>query len=246
MNDPQATFGFILKPPAGFEALYQDQDNFIPIPLVPNVNGVNKALDPLVGSEHIEPTLLAYAPVPLGATIMLLIPRCQVFNGEVTVEEPYVYELNWRLRAMSDWQKSAAEGRPEMPYHTDPSQFGPINMTPMPAYTSEAITPTVVGVGLRPLLALPSTLASAAQGLLDIASNPFAQDPNFFFPPILRPCVGDQLSVFIHAVDRGTWDFDTTDSPLSNIYGVGRGTTAHPILPALGAYLFILNRNTTP
>jgi hypothetical protein len=244
MNDPQATNGFILRPQAGFEAIYNGTARLNPIAMYPVLNGVHPPTDPLVRSPNIDPTLLAYAPVALGATVMILIPRA-LFQGESVQETLYTYELRWRLRQLSDWQKAASAASPNVPYHLD-TGLGPNDLVPIPPYTSEVINPAVVGTGINPFVAA-GTRGISGQGQMDPAVNPFAVQPNFFFPPILRPCVGDQLSIVAYrSADPANWDFASTDAPFSNIYGADVGGDGHPVLPNLGIWLIILNRNTTP
>lgn len=246
MNDPQATNGFILRPQAGFEAIYNGTSRLNPIAMYPlGVTGVHTPTDALVRSPNIDPTLLAYAPVALGATVMILIPRA-ISQGEGRNETLYTYELRWRLRQLTDWQKAASAGRPNYPYHLD-TGVGPGELTPIPAYTSEVLTPAVVGTGINPFISA-GTRGISGQGQMDAAVNPFSVDPNFFFPPILRPCVGDQLQIVAYrSTDLvANWDFATEDMPFSNIYGTDVGGAGHPVLPNLGIWLIVLNRNTTP
>jgi hypothetical protein len=248
MNDPQASLGFILRPQAGFETIYQGTSRSNPIPMLPLVNGSHAPTDALVRSTGIDPLLAAYAPVALGATVMILIPRCQT-QGEGRDETLYTYEFRWRLRALSDWQKRASSGTPDFPYHLETGP-GPGNLTPIPAFTSEVITPAVVGNGISPFIATGPLRGISGQGQMDAVANPFTLDPNFFFPPILRPCVGDQLSVVAYRTepqDPANWDFAAAeDATFSNIYGTDVGGVGHPVIPTLGVWLIILNRNTTP
>lgn len=243
MNDPQASLGFILKPPAGFEALYQGQARSTPIALVPFVNGTHGALDLLARESHIDDNLCAYAAVAFPSTFQLILPRCRVVIGEDTIETPYTYELRWRFRQLLDWQKSLSQ-----PYHLE-SAYGvdsPDNLLPLPTFTSEVIVPTSAGNGQNPLLA-PGVRTSSAQGLLPVASQPFADQPNFYFPPIQRPCFADQLLIVAYRDDEQggpTWDFLGEDAPFSNIYGSDVGGAGHPVYPALGAWLHMLGHPT--
>jgi len=90
----------VLKPPVGFENIYQGRSvsQFpIAIPGTPDFRA---------GDAGYDPNLIGGVPIPLGSRLLLWLP--QFIANEGVVEIPYRFRILWRLRAVAD-QAAAAE-----------------------------------------------------------------------------------------------------------------------------------------
>jgi hypothetical protein len=259
LADPQASIARILKPARDFEALYQGQPRSIPIPLVA-VDAQSRefvALDQWAAKEGVASFLARFVSVPLGASVMLILPIPSTQSG--TVGPSYSYQLGWRLRTSADWARDMKVQQPLHPFQLPaqqgaPGPTGPSDateqLTVMPAYVSEVVVPARVGSDNRVIVGTGGTRGQMSQGIytpattteqpLDAAYGPSC------FPPILRPSVGNELSVGIFVADESNWDFAGVDAALSNLYGTNVGGTAHPFYPGVGAFLVTMSRSTTP
>jgi hypothetical protein len=266
MNDPQASSALVLKPPKGFEAIYQGEPRTTPIALVAaDAKGEFVATDDQAGEPGISATLQRYVAVPLGSSLLILIPQAiYIPVGDPAVTPSYTYELRWRLRTLTDWARGAQNANPSHPWQLLP-RFGhqqPPGSTPaeveriiMPAYSSESLTPSMAGTNNRSLVA-QSIFGTASQGMYT-AGGPTATDGDVAFgpvcfPPLLRAAIGNELGLCITRSGGGNWNFNdgtaSGDGALSNLYGenVAGGAAGHPYFPGIGTYLISMARPTTP
>ena len=262
MVNPAGSIVFILKPPQNFESLYEGVSRTTPIPFVAkNENGDFLGLDALAGKAEVAGNLARFVPVPIASSLLIAIPVPRYQDGSSTRSPAYLYDFRWRLRTVSDYNAREKDGNPDMPFSMIPTLGAPSTPNPptrrvMPVYTSEQVTPALVGNPNRQLVA-PGTIGSLSQGVYNPADFAGATAPTdgdlslgiTFFPPYLRPSVGNELSICVSAAD-GTWSFSDTsatgDAALSNLYGTNVAGPAHPVYPGVGIVLVSLTRNTTP
>jgi hypothetical protein len=252
-NDPQSVMAVTLKPPDGFEALYQGVSRSNPLPFVmADARDRFLPLDARAATDAISEFLARYVPVPIGATLLLLIPRA-LFLVETPQEELYTYELRWRLRTVDDHNTAQSQNNPTVPYSLQarlgaPEDDGTARIL-LPAYTSEVIVPAAVGNGQLPIVsggAADPQVGYATQGLYvpaTVGGETIAHAPNAYFAPILRRVVGNELSVVAYRTDGATeWDFQADDAGISNVYGTNQvtGGTPHPVFPNVGMLLVFL------
>ena len=250
-NDPQGAMAALLRPPDGFEALYQGVARANPIPFV-MADGRERflPLDARAGQGDVSEFLARYLPVPIGATLMLLIPRA-LYLAVTPLESVYNYELRWRLRTIVDHNAAQGQGNPTVPYSLDARAGAPeddgAERVLLPGYTSEVIVPAVVGNGALPIVsggAADPQVGYATQGLYvpaTVGGETLGHSPNAYFPPILRRVLGNELSVCAYrTAGTATWDFAGADAGLSNVYGTNQVGPAHPIFPSVGMLLVFL------
>lgn len=252
--------GMVLKPPQGFEELYQGVIGTTPIPFVSaNLAGDFLATDDVAGKPGFDPNLARFAPVPLGASLLILIPQAIFVTGATTRIGEYTYALRWRLRALAGYTTPAENANNQHPYHLDNQQGAPSTPSPTarviePSYTSELVTPAAVGTNNRVLIAT-GEYGTSSQGIYNPASfagssdgDDLALGPNFY-PPLLRPSLGDELSI-VASKASGNWDFGSVaadgDAGFSNVFGTNVAGAAHPAYAGLGIFLLAMSRSTTP
>lgn len=263
-NDPEGSIGFILKPPSNFETVYQGQSRTIPIPFVAqSLNNQFLALDDLAGKEGVASNLLRFVPVSLGSSVMILIPRALYQDSDNALRAPaYVYDFRWRLRSVADYAEAVQNGNPTHPYQLISTEGAPSIPSPtarrvIPAYTSDQVTPTVVGSTRRPLITA-STFSTVSQGIYNPADFAGAGDPTAgddalgitYFPPYIRLVRGNELGI-VATFPTGTWDFGNTgasgDAAFSNVYGTNvAGATQHPAYPGVGIIVIQMITPTAP
>lgn len=255
MVDAQSAIAVVLKPPTGFEALYEGQPGTIPIPFV-SKSGPDNAftvLDELAGEDGVAADLVKFVPVPIGGTALIVIPRA-LYNNSGTLRAPsYVYDFRWRLRTVTDNTRSTTATHPYsmLEEHGAPSDPAPTAREILPAFTSEQVTPAVVGSTARPLVATNS-FGAVSQGiyaLADFASlavpgGDAALGPNFF-PPYLRALLGNELGI-VATKPSGNWSFTDTgasgDAAFSNVYGRNVAGPVHRPYDGVGILLIMLAR----
>ena len=255
--DPQSSIAVLLRPPDGFETLYQGLAKSTPLPFVQaDQTGRFLPLDARAGTagSEISEFLARYVPVSIGATLMLLIPRARYFT-DAPEETLYTYEFRWRLRGTPDHNAAQAHNNPGVPYSLISKRGAPeddgTNLVSLPAYTSEVIMPAVVGSGVLPVVsggAADPQPGAADQGTYvpaSVGGFSTAFGPNVYFPPLLRRNLGNELSVVAYraeALGGATWNFQDDDAGISNVYGTNQitGGTPHPVFPGVGMYLVFL------
>lgn len=252
-NDPQSAMAVLLRPPDGFEGLYQGVAKANPMPFVmADAQGRYLPLDARAGTDNINEFLARYVPVPIGATMMLLIPRAEYLA--VTPQETiYTYELRWRLRTHADHNFAQANNNPTVPFSLveqlgAPDDIG-TKQTFLPAYTSEVFVPTAPGNGQLPVVsggAADPQVGYATQGLYvpaTVGGETIGHAANAYFAPVLKRVLANELSVVAYrASDVGgaTWNFSTDDAGMSNVYGTNQGGTRHAVFPNVGMLLVFL------
>ena len=254
-DDPQGSIAVLLRPPSGFETLYQGLARSTPLSFVQaDQEGRFLPLDPRAGTagSELSEFLLRYVPVPIGATLMLLIPRT-LYLSEGPAASTYTYELRWRLRTLPDHNSAQAHNNPGVPYSLIARRGAPEddadNLISIPAYTSEVIVPAVTGNGVLPVVS--GGAADPQPGVADqgtyipatVGGFSTAFAPNLYFPPVLRRVVGNELSVVAYRTAGATeWDFTADDAGMSNLYGTNlvTGGDPHAVFPGVGMYLVFL------
>jgi len=108
--DAQFGIAKILRPFAGFEAVYQGKD-ITQNPIALTERGI--ALDPLAGKPGYAPNLVRGLPVSMGARIVLWLPNviASIVAGPLLSAIPYRYAIAWRLRSTFDYRQLRG------PYH---------------------------------------------------------------------------------------------------------------------------------
>jgi hypothetical protein len=258
---PQGSIATILKPPQNFETVYQGKSRTIPIPFVPvNPRGEFSALDDLAGVAEVASNLVRYQPVPIGSSLLVLIPRALYNSADTLVSVDYRYDLRWRLRTVDDYAVAAANANPTHPWSLvttpgAPSAPAPTARRVIPAYVSEQVTPTVVGDDRRPLITsgVAATVSQGVYALADFAGITGPPDGGdaalgqTYYPPLLKASVGNEIGICA-TMATGNWDFGSAagDAPFSNIYGTNVAGPSHPFYPGVGIMLIVLARSTTP
>ena len=248
--DPQATMGVLLRPPDGFEALYQGQARATPLPFVP-VNYTQQGpkftpLDIVAGSDNISEFFSRFIPAPIGADMLILIPRARYFT-ETAQEGTYTYELRWRLRSVMEHNTSLEKrGDAGMPYNIITQPGAPDDgtaLTALPAWTSEVTEIAPQAAAALPVVSAPAQLGYAGQGIYvpdSVGGVAAAYAPNNF-ARLLRRVEGNELSIVTYRAAGGTtWDFAGDDAGISNVYGTNQGGDAHEIFLGVGMYLVFL------
>lgn len=251
-NDPQGGMAVLLRPPSGFETLYQGLSRATPLPFVmADSQDRFLPLDPRAGTDEISEFLARYVPVPIGATLLLLIPRAR-YMTDTPQETSYTYELRWRLRTVEDHNFAQGQNNPTVPYSLQSRRGAPENdgaqRVLFPGFTTEAVVPAAVGNGVLPVVsgsAADPQVGYATQGLYlpdTVGDETIAHAPNAYFAPLQRRVVGNELSVVAYrAAGEDTWDFAGDDAGISNVYGTNLGgTETHPIFPNVGMFLVFL------
>jgi hypothetical protein len=253
MADAQFGVTRILRPPSGFEAIYQGQPATTPIYLFQN----GDPLDPFAGQAGYDPNLIAGLSVPFGARLALWIPNIFYVDDDVPPVFPvYEWIFIWRLRNVFDFRNSPLR----IPYHF-PQVEGPIDTSFVPAQarvTLPAAYNTITYIQPEPVSAtLPDSLRAVQKAraedikfgtvalsgpLLDLALTEGVvqqgvQDPGVTADAI-RPrfmvhevqALGDELIVAVRrsATNVPNWGFAgvfpaNADVVFSQILGNGTG-----------------------
>lgn len=256
-NDPQSVIALSLRPPDGFEGLYQGLARSTPLPFVASAGFPQDQYlpkDPRAGQPEMSARLLRYVTTPIGATMQIVIPRAlYVTGGETPAEGAYTYELRWRLRTVTDHNVAQDQrSDPTVPYTLIPRRGAPDAsdnpLTVLPAYTSEAVVPSVSGLNnqLPVIDSATEPRGVANQGTYipaTVGGFGTAFGPSVYFSPLLRRVLGNELSIVAYrAAGNTTWDFTGDDGGMSNLYGQNlvTGGTRHAIFPGIGLYLVFL------
>ncbi len=256
MNNNSVSRAVILKPPTGFESIYQGALATTPLPFVAAdpTRSDYLPLDPQAGKTGFSAELTRYIPMPLSGTMMLYIPRPAAIDpdDDSIIEGTYTYELRWRLRGTSTIEVT------EDPAHLiglDGAPDGTDRRELVPTFTSLVFQGSVAGTGSRVLIA-PAVEGVAGQGTFDpsvfaaagAGGDELALGPNQWFVPCWQRIYGDQLSVVAYRLDGGaTWDFSGEDAGISNVYGVNQIGPSRPSpIPGLGMQLLTTARAAGP
>jgi len=129
LSDPQFSVAHVLRPFLNFESIYAGQAAereicFFP----PGPDRTPAALDPQVGSPGIDPKLMRYLPVPLGARILVYIPHCITWQDSIQspiLETNYAYTMHWRVRNLRDSVAAQKSDSSPKPYHSQSYQGRP-------------------------------------------------------------------------------------------------------------------------
>lgn len=99
----QMSNAVVLKPPVGFENVYQGR-SVAQFPIA-----IPGTLDFRAGAQGYDPNLIGGIPIPLGSRLLLWLPQFIVNEG---VEEiPYRFRILWRLRVVADAADAAERSR---------------------------------------------------------------------------------------------------------------------------------------
>lgn len=111
-NEGQFGIVRILRPYDGFEAIYEPLDSRVPLMLTevdPTQGPGGQALDPQAGTTGYDAQLVRGLSVPLGARVLLWVPRLSPAGLAAGVN--YEWRIIWRLRSTFDYRVS------RIPYH---------------------------------------------------------------------------------------------------------------------------------
>lgn len=257
-TDPQFSPEILLRPFAGFEAIYQGVVSTTPLLFSEYVTGTAAdATDAEAGRNGISTKLVKGISVPLGARVQIWLPS--VLNRE---QSDYSWQIVWRLRSPGDAQQQ------QVPFHLRSQSYGATDTIPatggpriiLPAAYETLIYPATepltangrASSNLRideispradslPLPLLPGALGTGyyQQGVLDpLGTLPFGAyggvpSYNSFF----TNAKGDELILGVHRASGGAaWGFGggDPDELLSLLFGVAGGP-----LPDVGIYVSI-------
>lgn len=251
----------VLKPPQGFEAVYQGQPTTVPVTFP-------GTLDPLAGKEGFDPFLTTGVPVPFGARIALYIPMTLSSGTEgAQPTTPYEYVIGWRLRSVQDFldtqglppneqkQYSVGEQQPGLPTAGgSPRVIIPCGFETVAYEQLEPGSNFANGVvhlrGLRivpdahPTSRLPLTVRPSPGTPMLLSQGAFVDNGSDAEPVGINWVIyettasGNELFIVARREDPGdnqTWDFSQTDRSFSNTYGTDDGN--HAFVPQMGIYL---------
>lgn len=230
-----------LRPSEGFVAAYEGQAAGRAIAM-PGI------LDQNAGRAGYDADLLAGINVPLGAKMMLWFPAIVNSEGPV-VQQPYTYQLMWRLRTPVDYRddrrpfhlKQQRNGAPDtsvavaagrdrffLPAATETVVFNqaePGAVVAVPNLRRESIN--VIGNGIPPALfpfVPPFALGNTGivqQGVLDPGlATPLTADSPMFMP-YFTIAKGDDMMIWVVRTDAaaGNWAFAAADAGFAAVYG---------------------------
>jgi len=144
LADPQFSVATVLRPFVGFEDVYAGKAATVPVAFhPPGEDGEPAPLDPGAGSAGISQNLLGYAPVPMGARIVLYIPHAITWQDNVgtpILETLYTYSVHWRIRNLQRYKHRMRTGGEVRPYHS-PSFEGRPDTTAPAQSQARAIIP---------------------------------------------------------------------------------------------------------
>jgi len=260
--DSEWTLTQVLRPPAGFEQVYQGQDASIPI-------AFPGTLDPRAGEPGFDPRLLAALPCAFGSRVKFLFPNLTAPDVEAP-PPAYTYTIIWRLRNPTDYR---ADRRPfHFPKQT-PGVPDTSLMPPQPRFVIPALQESVVYTqpepsGLpgpeaavqhlrREMLTVkpldpPQTpfivggiggIGSYQQGVIDPSFAPFELAKRPTFLPYETRAQGDEVMVVVvrefafppnSGPPQTPWDFAGQDRAFANFYGVDGQVSPHPAFSDLG------------
>lgn len=259
LSDPQFSVAKILRPFAGFEAVYQGQAARIPI----QVTQGGEALDANAGKPGYAPNLLKGLSIPMGARLLIWLPS---LNASVIQPPPsplpYKWEITWRMRDVFDFRQS------RIPYHYPkqglgvPDGVSPRVVIPAAAHGSvynqaEPATPPIdvgvvqnirteditargraygAGTGTDLPLIPAGTPGAFEQGILPTT---LFQAPRPIYDVFEVMAAGDELMLGLHRDQTGAanWDFAVggIDQIVSTFLGTGTGRA----FPDVGVYVMI-------
>jgi hypothetical protein len=243
LADPQFGLVSILRPFAGFEAVYQGQN--VDVPLMFTQGG--EALDSLAGTTGYSPKLLRGLSVPFGSRIVIWLPLAFGYNDLVNFWY-YKWTISWRLRNVYDFRQKRIpfhypKQGPGVPDNASPRVVIPAavnqiayTQTP-PAFNPDTTTALNVDIVSphynvinQPLLPDGSS-GQYQQGILPSTSGAMPPYVPSYVPYEIQ-CEGDELLIGVtrNAVaDEGakenkpTWGFgdNEPDRYISDLFGSG-------------------------
>lgn len=249
-NDAQMGMFKVIRPPVGFEALYQGQAGDIPI-------AFPGTLDPDAGRTGYATGLLEGISTPLGSRILLQIPQTvRPIEGGGVATADYEYQLIWRTRNQASARNDIASGRRNAaPYHL-PDGNGQSQSVFIPGASDVEIfeqgepalgvaatlnvkqqryVPQLTVPWVQPLL--PSGIQAVwQQGVYEAAIDATTGGPTW--SPLWLDAAGDELLILAYKIDTaGPWDFGVTgaDRAFGNTYGTDNGSV--PNNPNIGILL---------
>jgi hypothetical protein len=170
VNDAQFTLAnierrTILRPFAGFEAVYEGKSTTTPI-VFPGT------LDKDAGTKGFSPYLLAGIPAPLGAKCCLWLPAVaqlvDIEGADIPID--YGYVIHWRLRNVGDFNRSFDKRREPQPFHLSDQNFAAqdtlLDPTPPDRFLLPSATETIIFEQLEPTGAFGPSTPGAGVGNL--------------------------------------------------------------------------------
>lgn len=241
MSKAQTSWVKAVRPPIGFEALYEGQPNSVPV-------AFPGTLDPLAGQPGYAPNLLAGIPVVLGARVFVQIP---LIIDEYAPVQGYRYQFVWRVRNQASFNRAMEQGKTPSQFHLAGegmgrreapglSTSGELHFIPgasdIELFEQEAPSGVAAAVVVaRQQVYLPTMgqswtapivpgvgSGSWQQGVYQYTSNVNCSGATFF--PIWLDACGDELLILAYKpVGEDTWDFAGDDKGFSNTYGSNAG-----------------------
>jgi hypothetical protein len=239
LADAQFSLIQSLRPPEGFVAAYEGQANGRAI-------AMPGTLDSNAGEAGYDADLMAGVNVPLGAKMMLWFPDIVNSEGPV-VQQPYTYQLIWRMRTPIDYRDDRkpfhlAQQRPGAPDTSVPVAAGRVRFF-LPAATETVVfnqaepgaalavpnlrreSLNVIGNGNPPALfpfVPPYALGNTGivqQGVLDPGgATPLTADSPLYMP-YFTIAKGDELMIWVTRTAAGNWAFAAADLGFATLYG---------------------------
>lgn len=251
LSDAQMGMFSVIRPPDGFEALYQGVEGTTPI-------AFPGTLDLDAGKPGYATGLLAGIPVPLGGRLLLQIPQTvRAIEGGGVATADYEYQLIWRTRNQASAAADISSGRRNAsPYHL-PNGTGRRESVFIPGASDVEVfeqgEPVALGVAATlnvkqqryvPQITVPwvpPLLPDGAdgvwqQGVYETSVDAVNSGPTWC--PLWLDAAGDELLILVYKiVTDSPWDFAEggDDEAFGNTYGTDNGRV--PNNPNVGILL---------
>lgn len=258
--DPQFGSCSIMRPYAGFEAIYDSKSASLPIMF--SKNGV--ALDPLAtqNASGIDPELISGLSVTPGSRMILYLPNIMATTVvEPVAFAPYSWEISWRWRNISDYMRTRsawhmANANLGLPSISSPriiipaanhsivyNQAEPVTVAGRVAQNLRIEDITALGQSQTLLPLNPDGLSGKyQQGIFNptISNEPLSSSPTYNAYDVMA--LGDEMMIGCYRSTSvvANWQFTSgllkSDLLLSKLFGNGDVAGGGPFL-GLGLYV---------
>lgn len=165
LADPQFSIVRVLRPFAGFEAVYDGQAASIPI----NMTEGGQPLDARAGTPGYEANLIAGVATPLGSRVLLWLPNISFVEGGGV--GAYKWEILWRYRNTFDFRQD------RRPYHYPKQGVGAPNTSgggSQPRVVIPAANNTITYIQTEPAAAFDRAQGNVRAEDIRVGSNNLA------------------------------------------------------------------------